>query len=178
MSLVHTAPTLRLALVKRTDALANTILVTAGTLFIAAMAQLSLPLPGSPVPFTGQTLAVLLIGTAYGSQLGALTIFTYLSAGLIGLPFYTHGGHGFSHLSGATGGYLVGMLIAAYVSGLLAERKWDQTLLRAIPAMLISNIAIFGLGLIWLHQVTAQPWSWTVAHGIRTTTEIIGQLHC
>ena len=160
------APTLRLALINRTDALVNTLLVGLGTLFIAAMAQLSVPLPGSPVPFTGQTLAVLLVGTAYGSALGATTVLSYLIAGVIGAPFYSNGGHGFSHLSGATGGYLVGMFLASYIAGKLAEHKWDQSIIRAVPAMLLSNVAIFTCGLFWLHHVTQQSWSWTIAHGL------------
>ena len=160
------APTLRLALINRTDALVNTLLVGLGTLFIAAMAQLSVPLPGSPVPFTGQTLAVLLVGTAYGSVLGATTVLSYLIAGVIGAPFYSNGGHGFSHLSGATGGYLVGMFLASYIAGKLAEHKWDQSIIRAVPAMLLSNVAIFTCGLFWLHHVTQQSWSWTIAHGL------------
>ena len=160
------APTLRLALISRTDALVNALLVSLGTLFIAAMAQLSVPLPGSPVPFTGQTLAVLLVGTAYGSVLGATTVLSYLIAGVIGAPFYSNGGHGFSHLSGATGGYLVGMFLASYIAGKLAEHKWDQSIIRAVPAMLLSNVAIFTCGLFWLHHVTQQSWSWTIAHGL------------
>lgn len=166
MSLVMNAPTLRLALINRTDALVNALLVSLGTLFIAAMAQLSVPLPGSPVPFTGQTLAVLLVGTAYGSALGATTVLSYLIAGVIGAPFYSNGGHGFSHLSGATGGYLIGMFLASYIAGKLAEHKWDQSIIRAVPAMLLSNVAIFTCGLFWLHHVTQQSWSWTIAHGL------------
>lgn len=169
-------PTLRYALVSRSALSTRTInvlLVALGVGFLALMAQLSFPLPGSPVPFTGQTLAVLLLGSAYGANLGVTTISLYVAAGVAGLPIFTQATHGVSHLTGATGGYLVGMILASYISGYLAEKKFDQKFSTVIPSMLVSNIAIFTLGLIWLDHVTKQSWSWTIAHGF--TPFILGE---
>jgi biotin transport system substrate-specific component len=129
------------------------------------MAQISFPLPGSPVPFTGQTLAVLLLGTAYGANLGLATLSLYIAAGVAGLPVFTQATHGISHLTGATGGYLIGMAIASYLSGFLAQKKFDQKFSTVIPTMILSNIAIFTFGLLWLQHSTSQSWSWTFAHG-------------
>jgi biotin transport system substrate-specific component len=145
--------------------LTNSLLALAGAAFITLMAQISFPLPGSPVPFTGQTLAVLLIGTAYGSNLGLASTSLYIAFGIAGLPVFTQGTSGISHLTGATGGYLVGMILSSYVAGRLAERKFDQKFSTVIPSMVISNIVIFTAGLIWLHHATSQSWSWTIAHG-------------
>ena len=158
-------PTLRYALVSRSTLAINTALAVGGTLFIALMAQISFPLPGSPVPFTGQTLAVLLLGTAYGANLGLATISLYIAAGVAGLPVFTQSTHGLSHLTGATGGYLVGMAAASYISGALAQKKLDQRFSTVIPTMLVSNVVIFAFGVLWLQHVTAQSCSWTFAHG-------------
>ena len=158
-------PTLRYALVSRSTLAINTALAVGGTLFIALMAQISFPLPGSPVPFTGQTLAVPLLGTAYGANLGLATISLYIAAGVAGLPVFTQSTHGLSHLTGATGGYLVGMAAASYISGALAQKKLDQRFSTVIPTMLVSNVVIFAFGVLWLQHVTAQSWSWTFAHG-------------
>ncbi len=158
-------PTLRYALISRSSAATNTALALGGVAFISLMAQISFPLPGSPVPFTGQTLAVLLLGSAYGASLGFSTLALYIALGVAGLPIFTQSTHGLSHLTGATGGYLVGMALSSYISGALAERKFDQKFSTVIPSMVLSNLVIFALGLLWLQHVTSQSWSWTIAHG-------------
>ena len=145
-----------------------------GILFLAAMAQISIPIPGSPVPVTGQTLGALLIGTAYGAGLGATTLFFYLIAGIAGAPVFTNHSSGFNHLSGATGGYLVGMLVASAITGFLAGRKWDQRISTVIPTMILGNLVIFGFGLIWLKQFTGQNWNWTFSKGL--TPFILGEI--
>jgi biotin transport system substrate-specific component len=166
MSAVQPVATLRRALISRETLTSKFSLVIGGTLFLWAMAQLSLPIPGSPVPVTGQTLAVLLLGSAYGSSLGFTTFATYLTLGAVGLPFFAQGSHGVRIITGATGGYLVGMLLASALTGALAGRKWDQKISTVIPSMILGNIATFSLGLIWLHHVTAQSWSWTFSKGL------------
>ena len=158
-------PTLRYALITRTTAATNVALALAGVAFVSLMAQLSFPLPGSPVPFTGQTLAVLLLGTAYGANLGLATISLYIAMGVAGLPLFTQGTHGLSHLTGATGGYLVGMAFASFIAGYLAEKKFDQRFSTVIPTMILSNVVIFTFGLLWLQHATGKTWSWTFAHG-------------
>jgi biotin transport system substrate-specific component len=166
MSTTAPVATLRRALISRETLTSQIALVIGGVLFMGAMAQISLPIPGSPVPVTGQTLAVLLLGSAYGASLGFTTFATYLAIGSAGLPFFAHGAHGFHVISGATGGYLVGMLLSSAITGALAGRRWDQKIATVIPTMILGNIATFTLGLIWLHHVTAQSWSWTFSKGL------------
>jgi biotin transport system substrate-specific component len=165
---------LRNAVFPRSSALNNVLLITVGTLFIAGLAQIALPIPGSPVPVTGQTLGVLLIGTSYGAVLGLSTFLTYLLVGLAGAPFFANGSHGLATLTGATGGYLVGMLVASLVVGFLAGHRWDQRLRTALPTMLLGDAIIFSFGLVWLHAFTGKNWSWTLAAGF--TPFIIGEV--
>ncbi len=174
MSIHHATPTLRRALISRNTLTSHVTLVIGGVLFVAAMAQISVPIPGSPVPVTGQTLATLLLGSAYGAALGVTTFGAYLALGAVGAPFFAQASHGYHVISGATGGYLVGMLFASAITGALAGRKWDQKITTAIFAMLIGNIATFTFGLIWLHHVTAQSWSWTISKGL--TPFLLGEL--
>src|SRR6186997_3063281 len=100
--------------------LRDLVLILLGALFIAALAQVEIPLPFTPVPITGQTFGVLLVGAALGSKRGAASLTSYLGLGTLGLPFFAGGAHGLNILMGATGGYLIGFVIAAYVIGLLA----------------------------------------------------------
>jgi biotin transport system substrate-specific component len=126
------------------------ILVLSASLFIALCAQIVVPLPVSPVPLTGQTLAVLLVGTLLGRRRGSLAVIAYIAEGLGGLPVFAHGGFGPAHLLGPTGGYLIGFVAAAYVTGALAERGWDRGLLGSLAAMCLGNLAIYAVGLSWL----------------------------
>ena len=100
------------------------VLVLAGSMLLAASAQFKMVIPFSPVPVTGQTLVVLMIGLAYGSRLGAVTVLAYIFAGLRGLPVFAGGTSGWVVMAGPSGGYLVGFLAAVFVMGLLAERGW------------------------------------------------------
>ena len=173
MSLVSSTRTLRSAVLPRSTALSNLGLVLGGTAFLAAMAQISIPVPGSPVPVTGQTLAVLLLGTAYGATLGFSTFAFYLLMGIAGAPIFAGGSHGISKVAGATGGYLVGMLLASLVLGALAGRKWDQRIKTVIPTMLIGSVIIFSFGVTWLHIYTGQSWAWSFDKGL--TPFILGE---
>ena len=125
-------------------------LVVGGSAFIAVSAQLSLRLSFSPVPITGQTLAVLLVGALLGSRRGVLSVMTYLSQGIIGLPVFAGGMGGVGHLLGPTGGYLVGFVGAAYVTGKLAERGWNSRTGTTVLAMLLGNVVLYIFGLSWL----------------------------
>jgi biotin transport system substrate-specific component len=125
-------------------------LVVAGALLTAACAQISIPIPGDPVPLTGQTFAVMLCGAGLGANRGAASMLLYLGLGLIGLPVYSDGDSGFSVIWGATGGYLVGFVIAAYVMGRLAERQHDRTPLKALPLFAIGSVIIYAIGVPWL----------------------------
>lgn len=121
-----------------------------GSLFVALAAQVAIPLPFSPVPITGQTLAVLLIGALLGSRRGASCVLAYLAEGSLGLPVFAGGAAGLARLFGPTGGYLLGFVVAAYVTGLLAERGWDRRAGTALLAMLLGNGVIYAFGLPWL----------------------------
>ncbi len=124
--------------------------VLGGSVVVALSAQIAIPLPFSPVPITGQTLAALLIGALLGSRLGALCMLLYISEGVLGIPVFAGGAVGLMRLLGPTGGYLAGLVVAAYVTGLLAERGWDRRPLTALLAMLCGNIVIYVFGLSWL----------------------------
>ncbi len=169
--------TLRSAAVPRSTAVTHALFILGGTAFIAAMAQVSIPVPGSPIPVTGQTLAVLLVGTTYGARLGLATFATYLLAGVAGAPLFapsaTAPNHGLDRLLGATGGYLVGMLVASALLGYLADRRADQRFITSYPALLAGTFTIFAFGLTWLHYSLDLTWSKTISLGL--TPFIIGE---
>ena len=166
--------TLRTAVFPRSTVLTNTAFVITGVAFLSLLAQIAIPVPGSPVPVTGQTLGVLLLATSYGATLGTTTFFTYLLVGALGAPVFANGGSGIERIVGATGGYLVGMLLTSALLGYLGGRKWDQKFRTALPAMLLGNALTFGLGLLWLHQYTGKDWAWTISAGF--TPFIIGEI--
>ena len=169
---------LRATVFPRSTALTQALFVMGGVGFITLMAQVAIPVPGSPVPVTGQTLAVLLIGTTYGARLGVTTFATYLLAGLAGAPVFapsaTAANHGIDRLLGATGGYLVGMFVASLLLGYLADRKADQKFKTSFPALLLGDATIFFFGLTWLHFSLELSWSATIAAGL--TPFIFGEL--
>ena len=169
---------LRATVFPRSTALTQALFVMGGVGFISLMAQVAIPVPGSPVPVTGQTLAVLLIGTTYGARLGVTTFATYLLAGIAGAPVFapsaTAANHGIDRLLGATGGYLVGMFVASLLLGYLADRKADQKFKTSFPALLLGDATIFFFGLTWLHFSLELSWSATIAAGL--TPFIFGEL--
>lgn len=123
-------------------------LTLAGSLLLALLAQLAVPLPFTPVPVTGQTYGVLLVGALLGSRRGALSLLLYLAEGGLGLPVLAGGRPGWP--TGPTGGYLLGFVAAAFVVGWLAERGWDRRFGRAAAAMAIGELVIYLVGLPWL----------------------------
>jgi len=133
--------------------LRDVILILLGALFVAALAQVEIPLPFTPVPITGQTFGVLLVGAALGSKRGASSLATYLTLGMIGLPFFAGGAHGLDIVLGATGGYLIGFVIAAYVIGLLAERGLERSVRTSILPFLAGTVIIYLCGVTWLAVV-------------------------
>lgn len=165
--------TLRSVVAPRSSALTHALFIIGGTAFIAAMAQVSLPVPGSPVPVTGQTLVVLLVGTTYGARLGVATFSTYMLAGIAGAPIFAGGTYGIDRVLGATGGYLFGMLLASAVLGYLAERRADQKFSTSFPALLLGNLIIFSFGLTWLHFSLDLTWVKTFSMGL--TPFILGE---
>ncbi len=129
-------------------ALRAIVLVVAGTALLTLSAKTNLPLPY--VPMTLQTLVVLMIGAAYGARLGAATMLAYLAEGAMGLPVFAGPVGGLAPLTGPTAGYLFGFVVAAFVTGWLAERGWDRSVPRLFVAMAIGHLAILGMGFGWL----------------------------
>ncbi len=123
--------------------------ISGGTLLIALLAHVRIYVGFTPVPITGQTFGVLMIGTLLGSRRGAVCILFYLYAGFIGLPVFA-GGTGPAAFKGVTAGYLAGFVAAAYVVGALAERGWDRKTATTFLAMIIGNILIYTGGILWL----------------------------
>jgi biotin transport system substrate-specific component len=129
-------------------------LIIGGSLFVAGLAQLSIRLPFTPVPITGQTLGVLLVGTALGWQRAGLALALYLAEGAVGLPFFAEGRSGVEILgaASATAGYLWGFLMAGVLVGWLAGRGWDRSWRSSLGAMLLGEIVIYAVGIPWLMQ--------------------------
>jgi biotin transport system substrate-specific component len=125
----------------------NVCLALAGSLLLAVTAKIQIPF--WPVPMTLQTFAVLLIGIAYGWRLGGATVALYLAEGALGLPVFAKGA-GLAYLTGPTGGYLLGFLVAAVAVGWLAGRGWDRAPHTTVLAMLAGEALIFGFGVAWL----------------------------
>ena len=128
-------------------------LVLAGALLTAGCAQVSIPLGFTPVPITLQTFAVLLTAAALGPWRGLASMGLYVLLGLVGLPFYKDGGHGWAAATGATGGYLVGFVVSAGVVGWLARRGWDRRPLGTAAMMILGTAVIFACGVPWLWHV-------------------------
>ena len=131
-----------------TSAVTKAALVVFGSLLLAVSAQFKIPL--YPVPVTGQTLVVLLIGMTYGPRLGGITVAAYLFEGALGLPVFAGGAAGVAVLMGPTAGYLFGFLLAAIAMGYLAERGMGRTVVSTIAAMVIGNCVIYLCGALWL----------------------------
>ena len=149
---VWSPPTDRLRAAARTAAL-----VTGFALLTGALAQFELRLSFTPVPITGQTLGVLLAGGVLGSRRGAASQALYWLLGLIGLPFYSGGAHGWTVASGATFGYFVGFVVAAGTIGYLAERRLDRNLASSVAGMALGSVLIYGFGAAWLAHSLGVP---------------------
>ncbi len=134
---------------KRRAALYDIAVVIGGSLLIGLCAQVKILLPFSPVPITGQTFAVLMIGALLGARRGCLAVIAYIIEGVVGLPVFALGS-GFAALRGFTGGYLLGFVAAAYIVGLLSQKGWDRRIATTVLAMVLGNVVIYAFGLLWL----------------------------
>lgn len=131
----------------------DAVLVTGAALLTALLAQVVVPVAGSPVPITGQTLAVVLTAAALGPYRGVAGQALYVALGAIGLPFYSEASGGVEVVFGATGGYLLGFLPAAFLIGLAARQGQDRRVTRALPLFLAGQLVIFAVGVPWLAVV-------------------------
>ena len=152
MSSTAIVPTLVRPTNRAAALVADAVLVAAGVALIALSAQVSINLPHTPVPITGQTFGALLVGGAYGASRGFVTFATYLVVGGLGYGVFAGHASGWDVLrfSSATGGYLVGMLVAAGLVGWLADRGWDRKPWRSLPTMVLGNVVIYAFGATWL----------------------------
>jgi len=128
-------------------------LVVLGAALTAGLAQVSIPLV--PVPITGQTLAVLLVGATLGAVRGGLSLAAYAAAGIIGLPVFApedDGSHltGWAAIAGSSGGYIVGFIVAAAFVGWLSQREWDRKFFKAVATFVGGSLIVFAIGLPWL----------------------------
>ncbi|KAA3648467.1 MAG: biotin transporter BioY [Chloroflexi bacterium] len=130
--------------------LTNIVLVVLGSVFIALLAQVSVQLGFTPVPITGQTLGVLLLGAAFGARRAAASVLLYLAEGALGAPVFAGGTGGVAVLAGPTAGYLAGFVVAAFVVGYLAEHGFDRRWLPALFAFFVGDVIIFIVGVAWL----------------------------
>jgi biotin transport system substrate-specific component len=142
----------------------DAVLVVSGALLTALFAQVSIEIPGSPVPITGQTLAVGLVGATLGARRGASSLALYALLGLF-LPFYAEGESGWDVIWGASGGYIVGFIVAAGVVGWLAERGADRRVVLAFLAFVLGQLIVFAFGLAGLKIAVGETWGWTLHNG-------------
>ncbi|GIX12102.1 MAG: biotin transporter BioY [Paracoccaceae bacterium] len=154
-------------------------LVAIGVAALAAASKVAVPMWPSPVPVTLGTFAVLSLGAAYGPGLGLVTILAWLGIGAMGFDVFAGTGgavKGIDYMLGATGGYLLGFVLATVALGAAARAGWDRNVWKMALAMLIGNALIYVPGLLWLHQLIAggmfdpakyeSAWSQTLAWGL------------
>ncbi|CAN5176006.1 biotin transporter BioY [soil metagenome] len=140
-------PTLADRLLSR-GIVSDLILIASGAALTSILAQAAIPL--WPVPITGQTLAVLIVGSSLGAVRGALSMLLYALLGIVGLPVFSDQAHGIGVVFGPTGGYIVGFILAAALTGWRAQRSWDRKILKAFVAFLVGSAVTFAIGLPWL----------------------------
>lgn len=124
------------------------VLVVTGAALTAVLAQVAVPL--YPVPITGQTLAVLLVGATLGAARGALSLALYAVLGIVGLPVFSDYASGVHVVLGPTGGYIVGFIVSAALVGWLSERAWERQILKALATFAAGTLVVFAVGLPWL----------------------------
>ena len=151
----------------------DAVLVVSGALLTALFAQISIHVPGSPVPITGQTLAVGLVGATLGMRRGMASLALYAVLGLF-LPFYADGESGWDVVWGASGGYIIGFIFAAGFIGWMAEHGADRNVFLAFLAFVGGQLLIFAFGLAGLKIAVGESWSWTIHNGF--TIFIVGGL--
>lgn len=142
----------------------DVVLVAAGAALTAIAAQVVVPL--WPVPITGQTLAVLLVGSSLGALRGTLSMLLYAVLGIVGLPVFSGASSGVAIILGPTGGYIIGFVFAAAFTGWVAQRSWDRKILRSILGFLGGTVVTFAIGLPWLSFALGLNLEQTLAAGL------------
>ncbi|WP_372345823.1 biotin transporter BioY [Streptomyces sp. KL116D] len=146
-------------------------LVVGGAALTGIAAQIAVPVPGSPVPVTGQTFAALLVGTALGARRGFLALAVYALAGMAGMPWFAEGASGFSMPSF---GYVIGLMLASAAVGALARRGGDRSVLRTAGTMVIGEAIVYAVGVPYLAVSTGMSLTAAVAAGL--TPFLIGDV--
>jgi biotin transport system substrate-specific component len=141
----------------------DTALVFGGAALTGIAAQIAVPIPGSPVPVTGQTFAALLVGTALGARRGFLSLGVYALVGMAGMPWFAEARSGMAFPSF---GYVLGMLLAAVVVGALARRGGDRSVLRTAGTMVLGSAIIYAVGVPYLALSTGMSASAAIAAGL------------
>lgn len=141
----------------------DAILIGAFLLLNVAAAQISIPLPFTPVPLTLQTFAVLLTGSALGGSRALVTLGLYVGVGALGAPWFAGGAHG---IGGPTTGYLLGFLVAGYVVGKLAENRATHSVLMTLFAFAVGSLIIYAFGVPWLMKSTGMGLSEAISAGL------------
>ena len=169
--MTYTRPLIDTLVPVRAASLRVPLQIVLGVAFMALLTQLEFAV--GPVPVTGQTLGVLLLGAAYGGRLGAATLVAYLAAGGLGLGVFSGGGAGLAHFSGTTAGYLAGFVLAAALVGTLAQRGLTRSFGGAALVMLLGTALVYLPGLAWLYTFAGQyapagtsPLAWTFSAGL------------
>ncbi|MGW7066048.1 biotin transporter BioY [Streptomyces sp. NPDC054855] len=137
--------------------------VLGGAALTGIAAQIAVPVPGSPVPVTGQTFAALLVGTALGARRGFLSLALYALVGMAGMPWFAEAGSG---VAAPSLGYVLGMLLAATVAGALARRGADRSVLRTAGTMVLGSAIIYAVGVPYLAAATGMSMTQAVAAGL------------
>ncbi|MBG0560854.1 biotin transporter BioY [Actinoplanes aureus] len=141
----------------------DVVLVVGAAATVGAAAQIAIPVPGTPVPITGQTFAVLLVGATLGAYRGAAGMLVYLVAGVLGVPWFADGSAGWP---AATAGYLLGFIVAAALTGQLAALGADRRPGLTIALMAAGNVLIYLVGVPWLAFATGMDLTTAVTKGL------------
>jgi biotin transport system substrate-specific component len=144
----------------------HVLLIVAGAILIYLCALVAITIPGNPVPYTLQNFGVLVVGGALGLRRGGAAALLYLLLGVIGLPFFAEGEGGLQVIWGATGGYLIGFVLAAAIVGRLAELGWDRRIGGAIGATALGTLTIYAIGVPWLAVTTGNTLVWAIQFGL------------
>lgn len=163
IALVGGRATLADQIITRTLA-TDVALVAAGAGLVAVAAQIAVPL--WPVPITGQTLAVLLVGSSLGMVRGALSMVLYALLGIVGLPVFSDASSGLGIIAGPTGGYIIGFILSAALVGWIAQQSWDRRFVGAALAFAAGTVVTFATGLVWLSASLSLNLEATLAAGL------------
>ena len=147
----------------RPSLVTNILLVLVGAGFVGAMAQISWTVHPFVVPFTGQTLAVLVVGATFGTRRALASMGTYALAGLAGVPWFA--GHTAGYVKPLFG-YIIGFALAAIVMGYLSKKGADRTVSGAIGMFVLGELAIYAVGVPWLSLVFHQSLGWGITNGM------------